>query len=185
MLVHRKQGLFLSEKVDDIKMAGKKQNITPMWKKLMKNVDLEEPTSFLDHAYLGCTQRECKPNETTIEQYTIMFESCVSAGATEKLPGWKKPHVKTVAWSNDVDGHARKCVERFCELANKKVEQLFKVSHPCLDDHQFKQVELESVGDLSVVCSQIVLKCFYLARIGRLDILPSVNKLARSVTKWM
>ena len=31
---------------------------------------------------------------------------------------------------------------------------------------------------LSKVCSQIVLKCLYLARIGRLDILWSVNKLA-------
>ena len=30
--VHREQGLFLSENVDDIKMAGKKQNIVPMWK---------------------------------------------------------------------------------------------------------------------------------------------------------
>ena len=33
-------------------------------------------------------------------------------------------------------------------------------------------------------CSQIVLKCVYLARIGRPDILWSVNKLARSVRKW-
>ena len=31
---------------------------------------------------------------------------------------------------------------------------------------------------------KIVLKCFYLAWIGRLDILWSVNKLARSITKW-
>ena len=37
---------------------------------------------------------------------------------------------------------------------------------------------------LSQVRSQIVLKCFFLARIGRLDILWSVNKLARSITKW-
>ena len=73
---------------------------------------------------------------------------------------------------------------RCCELANKKVEQFYKVSSPCLDDHQFKQEELESVGELSEVCSQIVLKCLYLARIGRPDILWSVNKLARSVTKW-
>ena len=34
------------------------------------------------------------------------------------------------------------------------------------------------------VCSQIVFKCLYLARIGRPDILWSVNKLARAVTKW-
>ena len=44
--------------------------------------------------------------------------------------------------------------------------------------------ELESVGELSEVCLQIVLKCLYLVRIGRPDILWSVNKLARSVTKW-
>ena len=32
--------------------------------------------------------------------------------------------------------------------------------------------------------SQIVLKCLYLARIGRPDILWSVHKLARAITKW-
>ena len=43
--------------------------MTPMWKKLMKNVDPDEPTSFLDHVYLGCTQRECKPNEIIVKEY--------------------------------------------------------------------------------------------------------------------
>ena len=33
------------------KLAGKKQNINPMWKILNKEVDLGEPTSFLDHVY--------------------------------------------------------------------------------------------------------------------------------------
>ena len=62
-------------------------------------------------------------------------------------------------------------------------KQLYKVSSRCLDGHPFKEEELESVGELSQVCSQFVLKCLYLARIGRLD-LWSVNKLARAVTKW-
>ena len=39
--------------VDDMKLAGKKQRINPMWKVLNKEVDLGEPTSFLDHVYLG------------------------------------------------------------------------------------------------------------------------------------
>ena len=47
-----------------------------------------------------------------------------------------------------------------------------------------KKEEMKSVRELSQVCSQIVLKCFYLARIGRPDILWSVNKLARAITKW-
>ena len=81
-------------------------------------------------------------------------------------------------------GHAKKCVERYCELANKTTQQLYKVSTPCIDDHHFKEEEMKSVGELSHGCSQIVLKCLYLARIGRPDILWSVHKLARSITKW-
>ena len=53
-----------------------------------------------------------------------------------------------------------------------------------MDDRQFKEEEMGSVGELSKVCSQIVLKFLYLALIARPDILWSVNKLARAVTKW-
>ena len=51
-----------------------------------------------------------------------------------------------------------------------------------IDDHHFKKEETKSVGELSDTRSQIVLKCLYLARIGRPDILCSVNKVARSIT---
>ena len=60
LIVHREKGLFLSVSVDDITLAGKKQNIAPIWKLLNQEVDLGEPTSFLDHVYLGCTQRQCE-----------------------------------------------------------------------------------------------------------------------------
>ena len=83
----------------------------------------------------------------------------------EKLNARK--HLSISSWSYDMEGHAKKCVERCCELANKTTQQLYKVSTPCLDHHQFKEEELQSVGELSKVCSQIVLKCLYLARIGR------------------
>ena len=56
--VHREKGLLFSVYVDDIKLAGKKQNIDPMWNVLNKEVDFGEPTSFLDHVYLGCSQRQ-------------------------------------------------------------------------------------------------------------------------------
>ena len=48
LFVHREKGLFLSVYVDDINLAGKK-NIDPMWTVLNREVDLGEPTSFLDH----------------------------------------------------------------------------------------------------------------------------------------
>ena len=67
------------------------------------------------------------------------------------------PHVKTniAARSYDMEGHAKKCLGRYCELAKKHIEQLYEVSTPCLDDHQFKKEELESVGELSNACSKL------------------------------
>ena len=141
-----------------------------------------EPTSFLDHVYLGCTQRQCEISKDIVDNYGTMFESRIYAGATEKLPCSKNLSISS--WFYDMEGHANKCVEQYCELANKTTQQLYKVSTPCIDDHHFKEEELKSVGELSKLCSQIVLKCLYLARIGRPDILWSVNKLARRITKW-
>ena len=86
LLVHREKGLFLSVYVDDIKLAGKKQNIDSMWKVLNQEVDLGEPTSFLDHVYLECTQGQCQVSKDIVDNYRTMFESKISAGATENIP---------------------------------------------------------------------------------------------------
>ena len=111
-----------------------------------------------------------------------MFESRISAEGVEKLPFIQNLRISSL--SHDMAGHAKKCVERYCDLSNKTPQQLYKVSTPCIDDHHFKEEERKSVGELSRVCSQIVVKCLYLERIGRPDILWSENKLARSITKW-
>ena len=60
-----KTKIIFSVNVDDMEMTGRKQNLSLMRKKLMIQVDLGEPTSCL---YLGCTQRECKSNESIIEE---------------------------------------------------------------------------------------------------------------------
>ena len=155
--------------VDDIKLSGKKQNIDPMWKVLMKDVDLGEPTSLLGHENLGCTQRQCEISKDVVDNYRTMFESRISAGATEKLPCSENLCISS--WSYDMEGHAKKCVERYCDLANKTTQQLYNVSTPCIDDHHFKDEEMKSVGELSKVCSQIVLKCLYLAHIVLEDLI--------------
>ena len=177
--VHREKGLFSSVYVDDIKLAGKKQNIDPMWKVLNKEVDLGEPTSF--HVYLGCTPRQCEISKDIVDNYRAMFESRISAVRTEKLT--YSENLRTSSRSYDMEGHAKKCVERYCELAIRTTQQLYKVSTPCIDDHHSKE-ELKSVGELSKVSSHIFQKCLYLARIGRPDFLWLVHKLARSITKW-
>ena len=126
-------------------MAGKKQNIDPMWKVLFKEADLGEPTSFLDHVFLGCTQRQCEISKDIVDNYRTMFGSRISAGATEKKTC--SENLRISSWSYDMGGHAKKCVERYCELANRTTQQLYKLSTPCIDDHHFKEEALKSVGE--------------------------------------
>ena len=59
--------------------------------------------------------------------YRDMFESRISAGAKEKLPtrASGKLDAETLSsWSCDMEGHAKKCVERYCEFAKKTTQQL-------------------------------------------------------------
>ena len=104
LFVHREKGLFSSVHVVDIKLARKKQNIDPMWKVLNKEVDLGEATTFLDHVYLGCTQRECQKSKDIVDNYKNIFESRISAGAVENLPEAKAPgKLETNSFSSSSD----------------------------------------------------------------------------------
>ena len=75
----------------------------------MKDVDVDEPTSFLDHVYLGCTQRECEASKDVVDNYRNMFESRISARAIEKLTVSEKSDAKISLWSYDM--HGRSCKE--------------------------------------------------------------------------
>ena len=50
-----------------------------------------------------------------------MFESRISAAATEKILSSGKLDADIFTWSCDMEGHAKTCVERCCELADHKV----------------------------------------------------------------
>ena len=119
LLCKPRKELFLSVYVDDLKLVGKNTNIDPMWKVLVKDVGLGKPTSFLDHGHLGCTQKKRQISNGIVVNHRDMFESNISAGAKEKLPtrASGKPDAETTSfWSCDMEGHAKKCVERYCEL---------------------------------------------------------------------
>ena len=59
LFVHRQKALLLSVYVDDIKWLERNKILIRCKKVLNKDVDLGEPTSFFDHVYLECTQRQC------------------------------------------------------------------------------------------------------------------------------
>ena len=83
---------------------------------LMKEVDLGEPTLSKEY---------CR-------QLQDVFEPKISAGAMEN---YQFPRIRMriySSWSYNKEGHAKKCVERYCELANKTIQQLYKVATPCM-----------------------------------------------------
>ena len=161
LFVHREKGLFLSVYVDDKKLGCKE---TKSWSDVETT---QQRSRFVRNQHLSCImytwdalKRQCEISKDIVDNYRAMFESRVSAGETEKLSYFENFCISS--WSYDMEGHAKKCVERYCELANKSTQQLYKISTPCIDDHHFKEEEMKSVGELSQVCSQIVLKMLIL-----------------------
>ena len=88
------------------------------------------------------------------------FESRISAGGVEN---YYSPKIFVFLHGlYDMIGHAKKCVERCCELANKTTQQLYKVSTPCIDDH-FKENEIREriVKSMLSNCSEMLLVSTY------------------------
>ena len=59
--------------LDDLKFAGKKHHIDPMWNALNKECIVEKPTSFLYHVHLRCAQRQCEKSKDIADNYKAMF----------------------------------------------------------------------------------------------------------------
>ena len=75
--------------------------------------------------YFWVALKESQVSKDIVANYRDMFESRISAGAKEKLPTRASGNhdAETISsWSCDMEGHAKKCVERYCELANKTTQ---------------------------------------------------------------
>ena len=90
--------------------------------------------------YSWCVLKDNEIRKDIVDNYRTMFESRISAGGLEKLPFHQ--NIRISSCSYDMEGHAKKCVERYCELAKAMTQQLYKVSTPCIDDHHFKEEEI-------------------------------------------
>ena len=144
LFVHREKGLFLSVYADDIKLAGKKQ-------KSWSDVETTQQRSRFGRTNIFPGSRVLGLHSTTMpnkQRYCGQLQNHVRI---ENFRGESRettiPSKSSYLWSYDMAGHAKKCVERYCESANKTTQQLHKVSTPCIDDHHFKEEETKSVGE--------------------------------------
>ena len=122
------------------------QKLSLMWKKWTKNTwDVLIVNANRTKVSLRNTER-CSNHDNVREQLENLTQKRSRGDTT-----WK---VTRKSASNDFANWRRKAA------------QLYPVSTPCLEDHNLKKEELETVGDLSKMCSRIVLKCLYWSRIG-------------------
>ena len=158
-----------------------------MW--TMSNSQAKQKYHFLTMLFWAVLKESAKPARLLWRNFRDVFESMISAGAKEDLPtrASGKLDAETISyWSYDMHGkvHAKKCVERYCEFANKATQTGYTKSQHHAWITIILKKKKKSVGELSTVlltnCSQNV--C--MARVGRPDILWSVNKLAHAVTNW-
>ena len=145
--MNREKRFFLSVYVDGIKLAGKNQINGSMWKVLMEE-NRHHSLTFFIWVTLNVNEKQtmilwritgiCSNHDVLLEQ----LRNCqVGGGNLDRIP------------FTMLEAHAKKCVERSCELPTELNSAAVQVSTPCIDDHHFKEEELGSAGDLSNVCS--------------------------------
>ena len=159
-----------------------RNNIDPMWKGLNKEVDLGEPTSFLDHVYLVCTQRQCEISKDIL--LTTITAPCLNPEfLQEQLKKWPcSENLRISSWSHDMESQEMCGTTLWVGEQNDSTTQQSIKSIHWRPSFQRRRIEIcgRIVKSMLLNCSE----CLYLARIGRPDIPWSVNKLARSITKW-
>ena len=182
LFVYREKGLFLSVYVDDIKLVGKKQNLDPMWKVLNKEVDLGEPTKFLDHVYQGCTSKTMWIKH----RYCWQLQNHVWI-TNFRGSNWKM----TILWESSyffvVLRYGRSCQEMCGTIlwVGKQDDSTTLQSINSMHwrpSFQRRRVEFREriVKSMLSNCSEMLVLGTYWTT----DILWSVNKFARSITKW-
>ena len=180
--LHPKLGLLLSVCADDINMAGKQKILSPMWAALQKHADLEDTTLLRHQVYFACTQREAQAEHRIVMEKRQLFAKTTTTGTDIQIDEQSTESMNT--WSSDIKGHAQNCVQRYCGFGKKTVDQLHKVSTSCLDDHQIKPEDMESLGELKRNMFSILFEMLISCSIWTPDLLWTVTDLARSVTNW-
>ena len=132
---HKAKQLFLSIYVDDFKMAGKAENIKPMWEQIGKHIELEAATPFHESNYLGCQQYDVQPDLKLLARKKQLLDdilrrkseqidqnsNALDAKDLDKIVGQREATpagqhaVKSYVY--DMHGHAEASVERYIELA--------------------------------------------------------------------
>lgn len=114
-----------------------------------RTIDLDDPTSLIDQAYLGCTQRDAVSNKDLIQskcEFFIKITTCDTSGAVDKVKTHKAHQM--ISSNYDMEGHAEPW-ERYCELPRMSMAEPDKIAAPCTENLQLSKDDSDTVGELA------------------------------------
>ena len=143
--------------------------------------DLRRDGEDSDSKKIGCKDERATP-PIDLSEYS---KQKTSSGNLKNInnplvrkDGKTGKHTGVRGYAYDMCGHTSGSVDRYLELSGKTRGSLKPVSTPCIDDHPLLPEDDINRGVLKEASAKIVLKCLYVARMNRTDLLWSVNSRA-------
>ena len=144
-------------------LAGKQQNISPTWKILMKGVDVGRTNIIPWPCLFGLHSKRMSDKQgylwKIIQKCVRIKDFCRDKGKKTRNKATENPDAETTSsWSYDMAGDAKKCVERYCELARIKQLSNYTKSRR----HAWMIINLEKKkSDQLEICPQFAHKLFW------------------------
>ena len=155
--------LLLTVYVDDLTLAGPKEEHERFWKQLCRKVDFEPPTDL--GRILGRTHEKM-----TIPSQLLRNQPNVCSS--------KDTDVMVLNMSD----YAKQCCELYESLPGAK--RLKAAATPFCSDGALVESDDEIQGQLANSACKVLMKCLWLGRLARPDIIKPIGDLSTKVQSW-
>jgi len=84
-------------------MAGVKEKLPEMWKRLSANLELDPPTKSFENTYLGCNQQVVEVRDSVVQAKTELLQRLIYPTHSITTPADPKPPL----WDPPLEGHTK------------------------------------------------------------------------------
>ena len=109
--MHRQEGSFPSVYDNGIKMRKERPFETCVGTTSWNRLTWKNPRIYWIKFSWHALQKNASQT-WKLSKNSNLFETLISAGPTKQLPCWDRSRADTIAWSFDMESHAKTCVER-------------------------------------------------------------------------
>ena len=196
MYFHSKMKLLLDIYVDDLKMSGPAENLAKGWELPRTKLNIEPETDL--GLYLGCVLSKGKAklyDGTEVAAMTYDMEGLLRQSVDKYLDivgkDTKLKKVSSPSIPEDIKKHLARapCLGSskeaiHCPWCSYQFDPKHSGGSPSNVPEDDVNSGSDTRGALAPHAASVLMKLLYAARIARVDLLRTINTLARNVTKW-